>query len=150
MRRSLGMLLVMGALGCSASLTSPSGPEPIVTTDGPLKLSVVDAPAQPGVLFIAAAVTGGATSVTVKSTRYGSMCSTAVTAHADVVGNQVTLHVTYAERLTICTADVRAVSYTANIGGLTIGNYDVHVVHTNPDGSTSTVLTQRVAVIPLD
>lgn len=150
--RTLLRLVTLAALAaCSASVTVPNtspvtNTEALVTTDGPLKFTVSDTVAQPGMLFITGTVVGGRGMVTVSSTRYGSMCSTAITAHADVATGKITLLVNYYERLTQCTAGIRSITYRAEIGGLAAGAYDVSVIHTNADKSTSTVLTQRVSV----
>jgi hypothetical protein len=152
MRTLMCLFAVATLTACSESATtavpldSTAATQSIVTTDGPLELTVTDAPAQPGFLFITGTVTGGQAMVTVSSTRYGSLCSTAITAHADVASHTITLSVKYSERLTSCVAEVRAITYRADINGLAAGAYDVNVVHTNADGATSTVITQRVNV----
>ena len=92
------------------------------------------------------AVTGGQGMVTVMSTRYGSLCSTAIAAHHHEAGNQLTIEVTFSQRAALCAADIRAITYRAEISGLSPGAYDVHVVHTNVDGTTGTTLSQRVTV----
>lgn len=150
MRKSFGILTTLALLtlgACSAGVTPATGTsDTIVTSDGQLKLTVSDAPAQPGVFFIAGSVAGGPAMVTIASTRYGSLCSTAITGHATVGPGVVTLQVTYSERTAICTADIRAITYRGEITGLAPGLYDVNVIHTNADGSSGTVLTQRVTV----
>ena len=146
-------LAALAALAaCSAPVTVPNtspvttNDDALVTTDGQLKLTVTDTVAQPGMLFITGTIVGGKGMVTVSSTRYGSMCSTAITAHADIATGKITLLVKYSERLTQCTGGILSITYRAEIGGLAPGAYDVNVVHTNADNSTSTVLTQRVSV----
>ncbi|SRR5512143_1365839 len=148
MRMLLRVLALTALAACSASVTTTDGAPAtnLVSSEGQLTLTVSDAPARPGFLFVAGTVTGGQGVVTVASTRYGSTCATSVTAHADVETGKITLLVKYSERLTICTAEIRALTYRADIGGLVPGAYDVTVVHTNADGKSATVLTQRVKV----
>ena len=137
-------LATLAACSEQAPVTAPNND--IVTIDGTLKLTVSDLPAVPGVLYIIAGVTGGQGMVTVMSTRYGSLCSTAIAAHHHEAGNQLTIEVTFSQRAALCAADIRAITYRAEISGLSPGAYDVHVVHTNVDGTTGTTLSQRVTV----
>ena len=143
-------LVAMAA--CSSSVTMPDRTTPeiasdeVVTTDGQLRFLVGDNPAQGGMMFIAGTVVGEQGRVVVTSTRYGSVCATNVTAHADVATGKITLAVKYSARLAICTAELRAITYRAEISALPAGTYDVDVVNTNADGTTNTVLTQRVNV----
>jgi hypothetical protein len=116
------------------------------TSEGQLSLTVSDAPAQPGLLFITGTVEGGQGKVTVRSTRYGSVCATDITAHADVASVKITLRVTYSERFALCTADIRAITYRAEVSALAPGAYDVEVIHVNSDGTGGTVLNERVKV----
>jgi len=101
----------------------------VISTEGQLTLTVTDAPAQPGIMFITGTVVGGHGNVVVSSTRYGSVCATNIAAHADVASNKIALVVTYSERTAICTADIRAITYHAEIGSLAPGFYDVTVTH---------------------
>ena len=148
MRKLLGTLAMVMLAACSSGITTPATTttDALVTTEGPLKLTVSDAPVQPGLLFVTGSVVGGPAMVTVASTRYGSVCSTAVVAHATVSGTTITLRVTYSDKVAVCTADIRAITYRAEISGLSQGAYDVNVLHTNSDGSTATVITQQVTV----
>jgi hypothetical protein len=139
-------LLALAACGSASVTATETQRDAVRTMNTQLHLTVTDAPAQPGLLFIAGTVTGGPGMVTVSSTRYGSLCTTEITAHADVASGKITLFVHFAERLTICTADIRAITYRAEVGRLAAGTYDVSVVHANADGNTGTVLTQRVTV----
>ena len=146
--RLLFRVLALATLsGCSATMTT-EGPrsDSLVTTEGRVTLTVADAPAQPGMMFITGTVVGGQGNVVVSSTRYGSVCATNIAAQADVAGNTITLVVTYSERTALCTADIRAVTYHAEIGSLAPGLYDVHVIHANAGSVGGTVLTQRVKV----
>lgn len=155
MRNVIRLMALVALAGCSAGVMRPdSANDPlgvsndaISTTDGPLKLTVSDTTFRPGVMFTAGSIAGGQGTVTVMSTRYGSLCSTSITAHADVASGTITLRVKFAERLTVCTAEIRAITYRAEVGSLAAGTYDVNVIHTNADGTTSTVLAQRVKVL---
>jgi hypothetical protein len=145
------LLLRMAALAaltaCSASNTTQVARQDArLSSNDQLTLTVTDAPARPGVMFVAGTITGGQGAVTVSSTRYGSVCSTDITANADVAKGKITLTVKFAERTAICTADIRAITYRADIAGIVPGEYEVDVVHSNADGSNGTVLTQRVKV----
>lgn len=146
--RILFRVVALAALtACSAAVTTEgTRSDSLVTTEGQLTLTVTDAPANPGIMFIAGTVTGGHGKVIVSSTRYGSVCATDVAAHADVGTGKITLTVTYSTRAAFCTADIRAITYHAEIGSLEPGTYDVDVIHKNADGSGGTVLTQRVKV----
>lgn len=146
--RRVGALVALLALAaCGAAVTTPdTSVDRVITVEGPLTLTVSDAPAQPGVLFIAGAVAATSGAVTMTSTRYGSVCSTAIAAHATVSGGLITLRVAYSERAAICTQDIRAVTYRADLTDVAPAIYDVRLVHTNSDGASSTVLTQRVTV----
>jgi hypothetical protein len=150
----LRLLTLATLAACGATASTPDAPTGILgppsatiaTTEGPLKLMVSDAPARLGFMFIAGTIVGGQGLVTVSSTRYGSLCAMSVTAHADVANGKITLQVKFSERLTSCVAEVRAITYVAEVSKLAPGAYDVSVVTTNTDGSTGAVLTQRVNV----
>lgn len=146
--RKVGVLVALLALAaCSAAVTTPdTSVDRVVTVEGPLTLTVSDAPAQPGVLFVAGAVAASPGAVMMTSTRYGSVCSTAIAAHATVSAGLVTLQVGFSERFSICTKDIRAITYRADLRGLPPAIYDVRLVHTNSDGTSSVVVTQRVTV----
>jgi len=145
------MLLRVVALAvltaCSATVTTPDvNSTARFSSNEQLTFTVTDAPAMPGLMFITGTVTGGQGVVTVSSTRYGSVCATNITANAVVANGKITFTAKYSARAAICTADIRAITYHAEIRGLAPGGYDIDVVHTNPDGSTGTVLTQHVSV----
>ena len=139
-------LAALSACSATTAATDLSRSDAIVTSDERLTLTVADAPTRPGIMFVAGTVVGGLSKIVVSSTRYGSVCATNITAHADVDIGKITLVVNYAERTVVCTTDFRAITYHAEIGGLSPGMYDVNVVHTNADGSGGPVLAQRVKV----
>jgi hypothetical protein len=141
----IAMLGLFALLGCHGS-TSPQD-DPMVVVDGPLTLSISDFPTQMGVLWIAPNADGGRGAVTAHATRYGSLCSLAVTGHAEVSGSRVLLHIAYMPRTTLCIAEVRALRYDAAIGGLAPGRYEVHIFHAEGDGRPETeVQVQTVDV----
>lgn len=147
MRVVLRVAALTALVACSATVTSSERMDNVrFTSEGQLTLTVSDAPAQPGLLFITGTVEGGQGKVTVRSTRYGSVCATDITAHADVASGKITLRVTYSERLALCTADIRAITYRAEVSALAPGAYDVEVIHVNADGTGGTVLNERVKV----
>ena len=131
---------------CSGAAELPSAT--FDSVDGALHFTVSDAPATPGVLFVSANASGGAGMVTITSTRYGSTCNTSVSGRADVTNNAITLHVQFAERTNVfCTADIRALTYRADVSGLTPGAYSVRVVHADaPDTVGNAVYSANVTV----
>src|SRR3954452_21569759 len=114
------------ATACSVSTTSADGRT--FTESGPLRFEVSDVISQPGVLWVQPGVAAENGAIVARHTRYGSLCRYAVTARADVQGNRVGFHVAFSERLTACTAEVRALSYVATLGTAP-GTYDVFVIH---------------------
>ena len=148
MMRALPAMLALAAVAaCSDSVTTlQARQDRSVSGAQQLSFTVTDAPAQPGILFIAGNATGGRGSVTFTRTQYGSLCASELTAHADVSGEKLTLFVDIAERLTACTADIRALTYRAELTGLPPGNYTISVVHANPDKSTVVVFTGQAKV----
>jgi hypothetical protein len=139
--------LLLGTACSSATLAGDSGEgtNEIISTDGPLRLTVTDAPTAMGIMFArpVASVTGSG--VTVANTRYGSECVYAVTGHADVGANTITLRIAYAERLALCTAEVRALTYRAEVNGLSQKAYDLQVIH-EESGRMDTVLVQHIVL----
>jgi hypothetical protein len=148
MRSQIAALGLLALVGCSGT-TSPTSLQDnrFVTVDGQLTMVVSDFPAMMGVLWIAPTAEGAHQAVTAKAIRYGSMCATDVAGRADVVGNRVTLHVTYTARTSLCTKEVRALRYDASIGSLAAGQYEVHILHKEEDSSAeSEVRVQTVTV----
>jgi hypothetical protein len=146
MRMVFPVLALAVLSGCSATMTTEGArSDSLITTEGQLRLAVADAPAQPGMMFITGTIVGGHGNVVVSSTRYGSVCATNIAAHAEVATSKITLVVTYSERTAICTADIRAITYRAEIDSLAPGSYDVTVIHATA-GTGETVLTERVKV----
>ena len=77
-------LAALSACSATTAATDLSRSDAIVTSDERLTLTVADAPTRPGIMFVAGTVVGGQGKVVVSSTRYGSVCATNITAHADV------------------------------------------------------------------
>jgi hypothetical protein len=140
------LLLALGACS-SATVSAPTG-DPLVSVVGPLTFTVSDAPALPGVSWIAPTAEGTRGAVTAYAIRYGSLCSTAVSARADVTGSQVYLHVAFAFRQGVaCSQEIRALQYNARLAGLSAGRFIVHILHSEDGGATETeVRTQSVDV----
>jgi hypothetical protein len=136
MTTRLALLGLFVLLGChnTSLLTSPQD-DRTVTVDGPLTLTATDFATTMGVLWIAPTAEGGQGIVAARAIQYGSLCATAVTGHADITGRRIDLHVAFTPRLTLCVAEVRALQYDAVITGLAPGRYDVHILHSNGDGT---------------
>ena len=148
MRHTHLALALLSLAACSGtSLSAPTG-DPLVSVDGPLTFTVSDAPALPGVLWIAPTAEGTRGAVTAYAIRYGSLCALAVSARAEVVGSQITLHVAFAPRQGVtCTQEIRALQYNARITGLPAGRFVVHILHSENGGATeSEVRVQTVDV----
>jgi hypothetical protein len=138
------------AVVCSAcSSTSTSQPsetsDQIVTTSGPLRLTVTDFPTMGGVMWALPSAEVGTSSVTVQNTRYGSLCAVAVSGNAAVRPGSVVLHIRFAERLTSCVAEIRALKYEPQISGLS-GPYDLTVIH--DQNNRADTLVQRKITVP--
>jgi hypothetical protein len=146
MSRAL-LLAIVFVTACSGTFLTEerASDDPIVTVDGPLRLTVSDTPSQMGVFWALPFATATQSAMSVTNTRYGSTCQYALSGHADVGSSSITLLITFAERLTSCTKEVRALSYRADISGLAKGPYDVVVIH-DQSGNKQTVLTQHIVV----
>lgn len=154
-RFALSSLLVAAvALGaCSSGSTAPAGVALTVASDslgdriqtnGPLSLYAMDFPAVNGSVYppaIVAAETGG---VVVSRTQAGSLCQFELTGSATVAPGKLTVDVTFLERLTSCTAELRSLRYTAAVTAPS-GTYDVIVVH-HRNNQADTVAHQSVVV----
>jgi len=140
------LLAIVFVSACSAFSPSEEVPgDAIVTVDGPLSLTVTDALAQIGVLYARPFATVTQSTVSVTNTRYGSTCLYALTGHADVGTSAIALVITYSQRLTSCTKEVRSLTYRADISGLAKSPYDLVVIH-DESGKRDTVLTQHIVV----
>lgn len=139
--KGIALALLVVTVSCrNAAITDASSP-----FDTPLTLTVRDFPTIPGIDWIMGLVQTETSSVTVTSTRYGSLCRLAVDGSASVVGRTVTLDITFAERLASCPAEFRALTYSAVIGGLS-GTYDLNVVH--HENAQADTVVRRTIVVP--
>jgi hypothetical protein len=154
MKTIIGAVLLAAAAACSASTAADVGhPTDVqnaagdsVQVNGPLRLVVKDTLARPGVFYALPSITAETGAIVVSNTRYGSLCRLAVSGRADIQGNTIGLHVTFAERLTMCTSEIRALTYDATVSGLSHGTpYDVAVIH-EENGQADTVRTATVVV----
>ena len=143
MRRYLFGVAFM-ALACSAS--EATGPETLVTTDGPLRLTVTDAVSSLGILFAKPSVTSEGSTIVVTNSRYGSLCLYDVLGKAEVSGTDVVVRITYSPRLTLCAAEIRMLSYRAEVSGLAPKTYTVRVVHS--ENNVSDTLVTQVVTLP--
>ncbi len=131
------------ALACTAS--ESTGPETQVTTDGALRLTVTDAVSSPGILFALPYIAKEGSTIVVTNSRYGSLCHYDVIGKAEVSGTDVVVRVTYSPRLTLCTGEIRKLSYRAEVSGLAPKTYTVRVVHSENNVS-DTLVTQAVTL----
>ena len=117
----------------------------IVTINGPLRLTVTDTLGVGGVLFAKPVATAAPAKLTVTNTRYGSLCRYDVLGQADISASAITLRITFSERLTLCTEEIRTLTYRADISSLSPNEYDLRVIHIE-SGKQDTLLVQRVTV----
>jgi hypothetical protein len=146
-RIALALLVVSAACGRNAATTdalNPSDASSQTIARGALTLTVRDFPTQGGIFWALPFVVTAPSTVTVTNTRYGSLCRLAVDGSASVVGRTLTLDITFAERLTVCTAEIRALSYSAVIDGLS-GAYELNVVH-HENAQADTVVRRTILV----
>ena len=120
---------VMAACGKSPTANDLFGTHEEVVKNGALTLTLTDAPTPMGILFTRPTATGGAGSLSVTSTRYGSLCLFAVSGHVDISSNTIVLHIGYEQRLTTCTSEARKLTYQALLGGLPAGTFTLRVLH---------------------
>src|SRR4051812_22484127 len=104
----LAMIALAAVAACSGGVTSNK-------VSGPFQLEVKDFATQGGIFWALPSVTPGANSIVVENTRYGSLCQFDVAGSAQTDGNKIALRITFNERLTSCTADIRALRYTATL-----------------------------------
>ena len=147
-RVHIAISLLALSLGCSMTERVPSEPShQLVTESGGFRLTVTDQLGAPGMAFTLPDVKGESGKVTVVARRYGSLCTTAVSGHAEVVSNAITLTIVYEERLAMCTKELRHLIYRAEVLRLAPGQYDVTVVHDDRGNNThGPVVTRRVSV----
>ena len=141
------LLSLMFWAACSSPTEGTQDTDETVSIDGPLRLTVSDTPSPLGILFIGPHAAVAPSAITVSDTRYGSKCRYEVTGHADIVASTITLRVKYMERLTSCTAEIRALSYRAELSGLLGGSYDLNVIH-EENNRSDRLLVQHIVMPP--
>src|SRR5438132_6320360 len=108
MARVLLCLTVLVVACSSASIEDPiASSSMIVQGDGGLVLTLKDFPTSPGILWTRPVADVSSSGVTVHAIRYGSLCNLAVSGRAAVDARQIAIHISFAERLALCTADFR-------------------------------------------
>lgn len=150
MQKALVLAALVFGAACSHDTAGPNGPTPELSanfTKGVLTLKIEDFVAPPGIFWALPSVTPAPGSVVVQSTRYGTLCYTAVDGSATVNGSHITLDINFNARTDVmCTQEIRAMRYTATIAAAP-GSYDVTVVH--HDGSQpDTLVKSRAVVVP--
>lgn len=147
MRAPIILVAALMSGACSVSTrtaTEATDSNRQVSVAEPLTLTATDAPAQPGMLWVRPLVTGAAGAVSVRSTRYGSLCRYETHGQASVRPGSITLEIQFLERTTLCTGDVRALTYDAQIKA-PAGTYDVTVVH-QENGAREVAQRQTITV----
>jgi hypothetical protein len=152
--KSIYLVALAFCAACSASSTALATPDATngdqnvvqdsVQVNGPLRLAVSDFSTQGGIQWTLPSILPGPGSLLIENTRYGSLCRFAVTGNAEVHSSSIALHVKFGERLTICTADIRALRYTAMITA-PAGTYNVSVIH--EFGAQADTLVRRTVVV---
>jgi hypothetical protein len=95
---------------------------------GPLRLEGHDMPLMAATVpFDPPSVTATNGAVVATNAQYGSLCAYDLTGRADVGSGTIGVHVILTPRLTMCTADVRVLAYTATVS-VAPGTYDVAFV----------------------
>jgi len=140
----LGLTLICAACSDTATVVTTDRSDRLVTTSGPLRLTVTDFPTMGGVMWALPSVDVAPTGLMVQSTRYGSLCALAVSGDAAVRPGAVDLHIRFEERLTSCVPDIRALKYEAQISGLS-GPYELTVIH-DENNRADTVVRRKVTV----
>lgn len=140
-------LVLFGAACSSAVVQDPAtaSRHEIISESPALRFVVRDSVAVPGFLFARPRISSMPGAVAVTATQYGSLCRNEVTAGVDISPPAITLTVKFAERLTLCTGEIRKLVYDAEIRGLAPGTYDVTVVHA-ANGTVGPVSQAKVVV----
>ena len=146
LKRSIVLGFLVAVAACSNGSTTPdlSRNDSLVTVSGPLRLDVEDFITSGGVLWALPNVSATSGTINVTSTQYGSLCRTAVDGSAQINGRSVALRIKFVERLTSCTAEIRALRYHASITA-PAGAYDVTVIH-EYNGKPDTLAVRSVTV----
>lgn len=145
MRRLLPVVLFVAA-ACSGSNLAPLDDAANKQTlkDGALTFTASDFTAPGGILWVRPTPVVSKGNIAIQSTRYGSLCQYDVAPHVDVGNGAITMHVSFSQRLTVCTAEIRALRYDAELG-VPAGSYALTVIH-DEGTARDTVIKQTVAV----
>ena len=145
-RRLSSVLLIITAGACSSPTeqTTPGTFEKVVE-NGTLRLDLTDAPSPAGILFVRPTSEAGTGNVVVTSTRYGSLCLYDVSGDVTISGSSIVMRIRFAQRLAICTADIRKLTYRATLRSIPKGTYDLRVLHAENNASDET-LSERVVI----
>ena len=141
---SVVLIITVGACSSPTEQTPPGTFEKVVE-NGALRLELTDAPSPGGVLFARPTSDAGTGTVVVTNTRYGSLCLYDVNGDATVSGSSIVLRIRFAQRLAICTADIRKLSYRATLRTIPKGTYDLRVLH-NENNASDDVLSERIVI----
>jgi hypothetical protein len=151
MKKAGPLCLAVVCVACSGAVTTRDGGalDPTAVhneshVNGSLRLELQDYPTNAGIFFALPSVIAGDGNIVVENTRYGSLCRFAVDGHADQAGNTIGLHISFVERLTLCTQEIRALKYTATLTEPP-GTYDVLVIH--EDGTSPDTLVRRTVTV---
>ena len=145
--KRVSLFLLALAVACSGSTVAVddhSATHDTVSVVGPLHLAVTDFTTHGGILWALPSITPAVGGVVVDNTRYGSLCRFDVAGRADVQGGRIDLHVEFGERLTLCTAEIRALRYTAIVDAAP-GTYAMTVIH--HFGTTADTLRRETVVV---
>lgn len=149
--KRIALLAVAFCCACSGAMTArdtpldPASVHSETRANGVLRMDLQDYPTNPGIMFALPSVTAGDGTIDVQNTRYGSLCRFAVDGRVDASGNTLGLHVSFTERLTSCTAEIRALKYTATLTEPP-GTYNLFVIHEN--GTRGDTLVRTTVTVP--
>ena len=152
--KHVAIALFAAVVSCSHPMTATTDVTPsaasaqvadTTVTRGALTLSLHDFATRGGIMWTLPGVQAGPSTITVQSTRYGSLCRVAVDGSETISGRNVTIDIMFTQRTASCTSDIRALTYTAKLS-IAPGTYDLAVVH-HEDGTANT-LVQRTVTVP--
>jgi hypothetical protein len=152
--RTIAIVLLGASLGCGRLTTAANDVTPsdantqqsdMTVTRGALTLSLHDFATRGGIFWALPNAQTGPGTITVESTRYGSLCRYAVDGSATTSAKSVTIDITFTPRTAACTTDIRALTYKATLA-IAPGAYDLAVVHHENGGSDT--LVRRAVTVP--
>jgi hypothetical protein len=150
--KNLALLGALLSAACSGALStrpasSDSGASAVHNdsrVNGALRLELTDYPTNAGIMFALPSVTGGDGQIVVENTRYGSLCLFAVDGRAETIDHTIALHISFEQRLSVCTQEIRALKYSARITE-PAGVYDELVIH-EENAAADTLVRRTVTV----